>query len=181
MNYKESCCVGIFFLLLLPAVVFAGPIPELLPSGIAPHLLPPPIMPKFPPEPVVPYVQPQPHPPEASDYISGIRYYIHRFQLGADASGQADNSETSAPMHARESALLGSLNMSTDGIPDVEPSIIAIDKNATVWTTSVYIKRNVQPGNLYIKNVFSTTTDFTTVYKGEWLYLQIISSQVIPF
>jgi len=67
MNRNKACCLGLFFVLLLPAVVLAGPIPELLPSDIGPSLLPPQIPPKFPPQLVLPPVQPQPRLPAAAD------------------------------------------------------------------------------------------------------------------
>src|SRR5712691_11334515 len=126
MTCTKRCCAGLFLLLMLPAVVIAGPLPQLLPPNSAPGLLPPPILPKFPPEPVLPPSHPT---LPVSAYISGIRYYLDQLKPGATTSRDATDAETTPRMQTRDSAVIGSLNLTTDSIPDVEPSITAINKN----------------------------------------------------
>lgn len=62
------------------------------------------------------------------------------------------------------STIIGSVNVTNDSNQDVEPAIIAIEKNGIVYTTTAYFKylANGDPRTYY-----STTTDFSSFSSGQ--------------
>ncbi len=155
------------FLLLTYGSVFASPFPDPAVLNANPELLPPPIEGDFPEQSSF-ELEKRRRPvtdPEHMDLgnASGIYHYTPKADLSSvepfPEFSESANSFPGFGGFTTDSTVIGSLNVTNDDNQDVEPTIIAIEKNGTVYTTTAYFKYldNGDP-RLY----YSTTTDFSS-------------------
>jgi len=159
-------------LLLTYGSVFASPFPDPAVLEANPELLPPPIEGDFPEQ--SPFeLEKRRRPvtdPEHMDLgnASGIYHYVPVNNAGRNESltgfSESAISLPGSGGFTTDSTVIGSVNVTNDDNQDAEPTIIAIEKNGTVYTTMAYIKilANSTPRVYY-----STTTDFSSFSSGQ--------------
>jgi|GEM_PF-2966570 len=167
----KKLCLLLVTIFFICSPVFATPFPDPSVLEVDPALLPPPIEGDFPvqsPEELEKRRRPVAD-PEQVDLInaSGIYHYVPPDDLSAvEPVPEFPEWANSFPGFdfTTDSTVIGSVNVTNDGNQDVEPTIIAIEKNGTVYTTMAYFKylANGDP-RLY----YSTTIDFVSFSSGQ--------------